>query len=115
LVADNVPVLLTAVYSSAQAIAAASIGVAYIAPYLGRLDDAGHNGLEVIAEMHSLVAGTGTHVLAASVRSSNDIVNLAAKGISMFTAAPAVLREVFQDSVSDRSAEDFEEAVSRSR
>ena len=106
-------VLLTAVYSDAQALAAAAIGVRYIAPYLGRLNDAGRDGLAEIGRMQALVAGTGTDVLAASLRRPADIVDLALLGVPCFTAAPAVLFAALQDDVSDRSAAEFDAAVAR--
>ncbi|HEV7849625.1 MAG TPA: transaldolase family protein [Mycetocola sp.] len=107
------PVLLTAVYSDAQALAAATIGVPYIAPYLGRLNDAGRDGLAEIGRMQALVAGSGTNVLAASLRRPADIVDLALLGVPYFTAAPSVLLAALQDDVSDRSAAEFEAAVAR--
>jgi transaldolase len=113
LVADGAPVLMTAVYNPAQAVAAASIGARYIAPYLGRLNDSGIDGVSLIAKMQSLISGTGTNVLAASVRSPSDIVDLASEGVTLFTAAPAVLRQAFQDTVSDSSAHEFDAAVLR--
>lgn len=113
LVADGVPVLLTAVYSTAQALAAATVGARYIAPYLGRLDDAGLDGAAEIAAMQRLVAGTGTEVLAASLRSPAAIVGLALAGVPCFTASPAVLDAVFRTDASDAAAAGFEAAVER--
>jgi transaldolase len=114
LVADGVPVLLTAVYSAAQALAAATVGVRYIAPYLGRLDDAGRDGTAEIATMQRLVDGSATTVLAASLRSPEAIVGLALVGVECFTAAPDVLDRVFRSVASDAAAADFESAVTRS-
>ncbi len=105
--------LLTAVYSQAQALAAATIGVRYIAPYLGRMVDAGRDGTSEIIAMQTLVEGTGTDVLAASLRTPDAIVALALGGVRYFTAAPAVLTAVLQHEVSDTSARDFEDAVTR--
>ncbi|GAA3877338.1 fructose-6-phosphate aldolase [Leifsonia kafniensis] len=113
LVAEGASVLVTAVYSQAQALAAASMGVRYVAPYLGRLKDAGRDGVAEIAAMQQLIAGTGTEVLAASLRTPADIIDLAAAGVSYFTAAPAVILAALQSDVSDRSAEEFEAAVRR--
>ena len=111
----DVPVLITAVYSAAQAVAAAAIGARYIAPYLGRLDDAGRDGCALIQRMHALMEGTETEVLAASLRSRAAIVELAERGIRLFTASPEVLWSMFQDDESDRSAANFEAAASHSR
>ncbi len=113
LVSEGTVVLLTAVYSQAQALAAATIGVRYIAPYLGRMVDAGRDGTSEIIAMPTLVEGTGTDVLAASLRTPDAIVALALGGVRYFTAAPAVLTAVLQHEVSDTSARDFEDAVTR--
>jgi transaldolase len=111
---EGVTVLLTAVYSTAQALAAASIGVRYIAPYLGRIQDANRDGLELIGHMHNLLAGSDTDVLAASLRSPEAIVQLADRGIQLFTAAPSVLWMALQNDDADRSALEFEAALSSS-
>ena len=113
LVERGASVLITAVYSPAQALAAATIGVRYIAPYLGRLNDAGKDGAAEIGRMQELVAGSGTDVLAASLRSPSDLVDLALRGVPYFTAAPQVLLAALQHDISDSSAAEFEAAVAR--
>ena len=113
LVADGATVLITAVYSVAQALAAASIGAEYIAPYLGRLRDAGVDGDALIPQMQAVCTGSATNVLAASLRSADDIVSLRLAGVPYFTAAPDVLDQVLQHPVSDSSAVDFEAAMGR--
>ncbi|WP_156761365.1 transaldolase family protein [Microbacterium karelineae] len=101
-------VLLTAVYAVPQALAAAAAGVRYIAPYLGRLRDAGHDGLATIAAMQSQCAGSDTDVLAASIRSPQDLVDLRDAGVRHLTANPAVLREALVCEASDEAAAAFE-------
>ena len=108
LAANGVPVLVTAVYSSAQAVTAAAVGARYIAPYLGRLDDAGVDGLALVREMVGLLSGTQTHPLVASVRSPERIVELVASGVRHVTAAPAVLRASLLHDASDAAAAVFE-------
>ena len=113
LVSDGATVLITAVYSVAQALAAASIGARYIAPYLGRLRDAGVDGDALIPQMQAVCAGSATDVLAASLRSAEDIVSLRLAGVPYFTAAPDVLDQVLFHEVSDSSAAEFEAAMGR--
>lgn len=113
LVRSGASVLVTAVYSPAQALAAATLGVRYIAPYLGRLNDAGRDGLAEISTMQGLIVGSGTDVLAASLRSPFDLVDLALHGVPYFTAAPPVLLAALQHDVSDSSSDEFEAAVAR--
>jgi transaldolase len=113
LVRDGATVLVTAVYSVAQALACASIGAQYIAPYLGRLRDSGVDGDALIPQMQAVCAGGGTNVLAASLRSAADIVLLRLAGVAYFTAAPDVLDEVLFHDVSDASAIEFDAAMGR--
>lgn len=113
LVRDGATVLVTAVYSVAQALACASIGVHYIAPYLGRMRDAGIDGAAVITRMQEVCAGSTANVLAASLRSADDIAELRLAGVPYFTAAPDVIDEVLFHEVSDSSAREFDAAMVR--
>ena len=113
MVRDGASVLVTAVYSVAQALACASIGVRYIAPYLGRMRDAGLDGADLITRMQGVCEGTDTNVLAASLRSPQDIVELRLAGVPYFTAAPDVLDALLHDPVSDSSAAEFDAAMGR--
>lgn len=113
LVDAGTTVLVTAVYAQSQALVAATLGARYIAPYLGRLNDAGRDGVAEISAMQALVAGSGTDVLAASLRTPEDIVSLAVGGVPFFTAAPAVILAALSNDVSERSAVEFEDAVAR--
>ncbi|MET4637598.1 transaldolase family protein [Mycetocola sp. 2940] len=108
---DGAIVLLTAVYSPGQAVAAAAIGARYVAPYLGRLQDAGRPGLDEIEGMHRLLEGTGCDVLVASLRTSDAISDLAGRGIRHFTADPQVVKALFTDPASDRAIVNFEAAT----
>ncbi len=113
LVARDVPVLVTAVYSVAQAVAGAAYGARYLAPYFGRLGDNGRDALGLIGQMQKACEGSITDVLAASLRSPEDIVSLRLAGIRYFTAAPDVISAVLHDEISEQSAADFEAAVVR--
>ncbi|MFE6996943.1 transaldolase family protein [Microbacterium sp. NPDC057659] len=113
LVRDGATVLVTAVYSVAQALACASIGAHYVAPYLGRMRDAGIDGDTMIARMQAVCEGSGTNVLAASLRSPADIVGLREAGVPYFTAAPDVIEAMLTDPTSDASAAEFDETMVR--
>ncbi len=108
LLAAGTRVLLTAVYSTAQVIAAASIGVHYVAPYLGRLEDSGHDGQAIIAAMAESLKHTETQVLAASLRTPEAIVGLAEVGVRLFTAAPSVVWSLLDNPDSVSAAAVFE-------
>jgi TalC/MipB family fructose-6-phosphate aldolase len=113
LAAKGIPILLTAIYDPGQAIIAAAAGATYIAPYLGRLNDAGRQGIaEVVAMQEVLVAtGSSTKVLLASVRSVPDMVALARHGVDCFTMAPEVAEQFFTDPTTAEAARTFEDAI----
>lgn len=113
LAAEGHPVLLTAVYDAKQAVLAAAAGVDYIAPYLGRMNDAGHDGLDEVASMHRVLAtAPGTcRVLAASIREPAEVVRLAQAGVGCFTLSPAVIEAFFEESSTAQATQDFEDAV----
>jgi TalC/MipB family fructose-6-phosphate aldolase len=110
----GVPTLLTAVYDPGQAIVAAAAGATYLAPYLGRLQDAGRDGFAEVIAMHQLLAATGgpTRLLAASVRDVPAMVRLARHGVDCFTMAPEVADAFFADELTAAAVRMFEEHAS---
>lgn len=106
-------VTLTAVYTPGQVLAAAALGAAYAAPYLGRLDDAGQDGAAVLRSMNGTLSGTGadTRLLVASLRSAERVVELAATGFDTFTFGPPVADELLAESLTDTAAADFQRAA----
>jgi len=113
LAATGAPTLLTAIYDPGQAIVAAAAGATYIAPYLGRLNDAGRDGIAEVIAMHEVLVATGsnTKVLLASIRSVPDMVSLARHGVECFTMAPTVAEQFFTDPTTAEAARTFEAAV----
>ena len=113
LAARGIPTLLTAIYDPGQAIVAAAAGATYIAPYLGRLNDAGRQGIAEVVAMHEVLVATGstTKVLLASIRSVPDMVALARHGVDCFTMAPDVAEQFFTDPTTAEVARTFEDAV----
>lgn len=106
-------VTLTAVYHPGQVLAAAALGAAYAAPYLGRLNDAGRDGRAELLTMSRILAGrdTSLRLLAASLRRVQDIVDLAAAGLDTFTFSEDVATALLREPLTDRAAADFEKAV----
>jgi transaldolase len=113
LASQSTPTLLTAIYDPGQAIIAAAAGATYIAPYLGRLNDAGRQGIDEVVAMHEVLVASGstTKVLLASIRSVPDMVALARHGVDCFTMAPAVAEQFFTDPTTAEAARTFEDAV----
>jgi transaldolase len=110
---SGIPVLFTAVYSVPQAVLAAAAGCAYIAPYLGRMGDAGRPAHQEVISMHRLLTAVGgpTRVLVASVRNPADVVTLAQEGVECFALPPAVAAAFFTDPLTRAAAEAFEQAA----
>src|SRR5690606_1849577 len=73
---DGVPVLLTAVYHPLQAVLARDLGLAGVAPYVGRMTDAGRDGVAAVTAMQRAIGSEPTRILAASLRSLDDVVAL---------------------------------------
>lgn len=97
LIAQGVPVTWTAVYAPEQAHFAAQLGAAYVAPYLGRLEDSGADGLGLIAQMQALVAqrpASGTRLLVASIRSREAYLSLLKIGVGAITIPPRLFSEL---------------------
>jgi TalC/MipB family fructose-6-phosphate aldolase len=111
LAAEGVPTLLTAVYAPGQAMIAAAAGATYIAPYLGRMTDAGRDGPGDVLAMQEILAGTATRILLASIRDVPSMVALARRGVECFTFAPAVAHEFFADELTAEAVKVFEEAA----
>ncbi len=92
--ARGVPVTYTAVYVLEQAHFAAQLGAAYAAPYLGRLEDAGVDGLALIAQMQSVLQDSGTRLLVASVRTRDAYLALLRIGVGAITIPPRLFAEL---------------------
>ncbi|MGF1536274.1 MAG: transaldolase family protein [Elainellaceae cyanobacterium] len=112
----DVPVTLTAAYYAHQALMGAALNAAYVAPYLGRLTDAGQDGRAVIAAMQrSLTAlSSETRLLVASIRQVADLTTLTQQGLNTFTISPAIAQALFSVPLTEKAAADFEAAAQSS-
>mmetsp|Transcript_27034 Transcript_27034/g.39540 ORF Transcript_27034/g.39540 Transcript_27034/m.39540 type:complete len:271 (-) Transcript_27034:241-1053(-) len=116
LIQSKVRVCLTACYDAKQALVAGSnLGAEYIAPYLGRMTDAGKDGLKACERMQSMVDGLGsnTRILVASIRDVESFETLAEAGLDTFTFSPEIARQLFEEPLTGDAAEDFERAAQR--
>lgn len=109
--AQQVPVLMTAVYSAQQMVVASALGVRYLAPYFNRMQVAGRDALEHIRTMTEAVPqdGSGPLVMAASVKSAAQVVELVRAGVRVFTLPPAVIADVFADQLTTDAIGVFED------
>lgn len=78
----------TLVFSAGQAILAAKAGATYVSPFIGRIDDSGWDGMQLIEQMANIYAVQGfeTEILAASIRSTNHIIRCAEAGADVVTS-----------------------------
>jgi transaldolase len=101
---------VTLCFSPAQAILAAKAGASYISPFIGRLDDAGTDGLDLIADIvqiYEAYPDFETEVLVASVRHPIHVVAAAKLGADIATLPPAVLRQMFHHPLTDKGLSAF--------
>jgi transaldolase len=101
---------VTLCFSAAQAILAAKAGATYISPFVGRLDDIGENGMNLIADIVEIYASypaIQTQVLVASVRGPGHVIAAAKMGADVATLPPSVLRQMFSHPLTDKGLATF--------
>lgn len=115
LIESGVNVTLTAVHSAQQVLIAIALGARYAAPYLGRMADAGMDGLAEVTRMGSIVAAMESplRLLVASIRQTSDLVALAECGLNTFTLRPPLIDDLLQNELTRRAVEVFEEAAGK--
>src|SRR5690606_28758415 len=100
---------VTLCFSANQALLAAKAGATYIAPFIGRLDETGINGVGLIAEIRTIYDNYDfrTEILAASVRTVNHVKEAALIGADVVTAPPATLKALVKHPLTDKGLEAF--------
>jgi len=96
---------VTLCFTPAQALLAAKAGAKYVSPFVGRLDDIGQNGMQLIAEICQIFnqyPELSTEVLVASVRNVNHMIEAAKLGADVATAPPKVIREMINHPLTDK-------------
>ncbi|MBA3766933.1 MAG: fructose-6-phosphate aldolase [Acidobacteria bacterium] len=106
---EGTKVNVTLCFSSAQAILAAKAGAAYISPFIGRLDDIGQNGLELLAEIVEIYDNYSwkTEVLAASIRHPIHVVEAARMGVDVATMPFKVIEQLMKHPLTDKGLDQF--------
>ncbi|MEM7423249.1 MAG: fructose-6-phosphate aldolase [Pseudomonadota bacterium] len=94
---------VTLCFSTNQALLAAKAGATFISPFIGRLDDIGLDGLELIADIRTIYDNYhfDTQILAASIRTVNHVAECAKIGADVVTAPPAVLKKLASHPLTD--------------
>ncbi len=106
---EGLMINVTLCFSPAQAILAAKAGAAFVSPFVGRLDDIGHDGMGLIAEILEIYDNYDyqTEVLVASVRHVQHVVEAARIGAGVVTAPPKVLWQMFKHPLTDKGLATF--------
>lgn len=106
---EGIPVNVTLIFSPGQALLAAKAGAALISPFIGRLDDISQDGMELIAEIVTILSNYeyDAKVLVASVRHPRHVIDAAQMGADICTMPPAVFDKLIKHPLTDIGLEKF--------
>jgi transaldolase len=102
---DGAMVNVTLCFSAAQALLAAKAGASFISPFVGRLDDIGQNGMDLIADIVQIYANypaIKTEVLVASIRNPIHLIEAAKIGADVATIPPSVIKQLYAHPLTDK-------------
>ena len=107
--AQGTQVNVTLCFSATQALLAAKAGASFISPFVGRLDDIGEKGMDLIEDIVVIYENYGfeTEVLVASVRSKQHVIDAAIIGAHVTTLPPKVIYELYEHSLTDKGLKAF--------
>ncbi len=106
---DNIMVNVTLCFSAAQALLAAKAGASFISPFVGRLDDIGADGMNLISEIAEIYSNYdySTEILVASVRGVQHVVDAALIGADVATIPPKIMSQMYKHPLTDKGLADF--------
>jgi transaldolase len=109
LTGEGTMVNVTLCFTANQALLAAKAGATFISPFVGRHDDTGLDGMQIISEIRQIYDNYdfATQILVASVRHPVHVLQSALIGADVMTAPPAVIRQLFKHPLTDRGLEAF--------
>jgi len=109
LTGEGVKTNVTLVFSANQALLAALAGATYVSPFVGRLDDAGNEGMQVVRDIVQIYENydIATRVITASVRHPMHVIEAAKAGSDIATVPTAVLDAMFRHPLTDIGVERF--------
>ena len=109
LTGETTMVNVTLCFSAAQALLAAKAGATFISPFVGRLDDIGQQGMELIADIRQIYDQYDfvTEILVASVRHPMHVVEAAKIGADVMTAPPKIIWQLFKHPLTDAGIHSF--------
>ncbi|MCY9375836.1 MULTISPECIES: fructose-6-phosphate aldolase [Bacillus] len=100
---------VTLIFNANQALLAARAGATYVSPFLGRLDDIGHNGLDLISDVKAIfdIHGLDTQIIAASIRHPQHVTEAALRGAHIGTMPLKVIHALTKHPLTDKGIEQF--------
>jgi transaldolase len=106
---EGIKTNVTLIFNANQALLAARAGAAYVSPFIGRLDDIGQNGLELVSTISEIFAvhGIETEIIAASIRNPIHVTEAALRGADIATIPYKVLMGLFHHPLTDKGIEAF--------
>lgn len=105
----NIKTNVTLIFNANQALLAARAGASYVSPFLGRLDDIGHDGMDLIATIREIfdIHGIETEIIAASIRHPLHVIDSALNGADIATIPYKVLGGLVKHPLTDKGIEKF--------
>ena len=110
LTSEGTMVNVTLCFSANQALLAAKAGATFVSPFVGRLDDVGLDGMELISEIRTIYDNypdLNTEILAASIRTVNHVKQAAMVGADVATVPAAILKALVRHPLTDKGLEQF--------
>lgn len=106
---EGIKTNVTLIFSTNQGILAAKAGATYVSPFIGRLDDISHDGLNIVRELSLIfkIYGFSTKIIAASIRHPLHVIEAAKAGAHIATVPPKVLESMVKHPLTDIGIERF--------
>ena len=108
---EGIKTNVTLIFSANQALLAARAGATFVSPFVGRLDDIGHNGAEIVGEIAGIFGmyGIPTQIIAASIRTPMNVIDCAKSGADIATVPYDILKKMFKHPLTDIGIQKFKD------
>lgn len=106
---EGIKVNVTLIFSPLQALIAAKANARYVSPFVGRLDDVGNPGMEIVSEIFQIFQnyGFGTEIIVASIRNPEHVRIAALQGADISTMPFSILKQLFKHPLTDLGIQRF--------
>ena len=106
---EDIKTNVTLIFSASQALLAAKAGASYVSPFVGRLDDISHNGMDLVRDIVTIYRNYGfkTQVIAASIRHPVHVTEAALAGVHVATVPFDILKKMLKHNLTDEGIHKF--------